>query len=313
MKFNSLLFLSFASSFLMLSCNQNGTVKEVEHNYPETPAVKSVSVKGTNTIFFKMPELPKELFFAGERVPLEREDVQLKLMDELILHANRHGRILITMHKMPFWEQIVRAELLKNGVPEDLIYLAIAESDFDENAISPVGATGMWQIMKATAQEYGLVVNAEVDERRDVEKATKVASQFLLKSKERFGSWALACSAYNRGANGIGRALEGQKVTSFYELYLNPETSRYFYRILATKLIYENPEAYGFQFDSNKIKPCIGDRCVPLEEGEYNSIEIANKYGMNFSQLKEYNPWIIDASDYQFRIKKSQETKLRIK
>ena len=313
MKFNIVLKVSFLVVLFQFSCqtSRNELIEQGSKKIEQT--IKQESVKESQALSFKIPELPESLFFAGERVLLEREDVRLKLIEEILIHANRHGRTLVTLQTMPFWEQVVRKELKNNGVPDDLIYLAIAESDFNENAISPVGATGMWQIMKPTGEEYGLVINDYVDERRDVEKATKVAAQFLLKSKERFGSWALACSAYNRGANGIARALEMQKVTSFYDLYLNPETSRYFYRILATKLIYENPEVYGFEFDLKSSKPCIGDKCVVLKEGKYSSVEIANKYGMNFLELKEYNPWIVDASGYEIKVKNNHEVKLRIK
>ena len=159
----------------------------------------------------------------------------------------------------------------------------------------------MWQIMGQTGKEYGLTINKQIDQRRDPEKATKVACDYLKKAKGKFGTWSSASASYNRGMNGLNNALTKQNVKTIYDLYLNQETSRYFYRILSLKLLFENPGRYGFDVKEEEMIKPISLKDIIIPKGKYNTVELAKKNGLTFSELKKYNPWLIDLRTYELK------------
>lgn len=188
---------------------------------------------------------------------------------------------------------IIEPILKEYGVPDDFKYLALAESGF-MNVVSPAGATGFWQIMKATGREYGLEINDNIDERYHVEKATRVACQYFLNSKERFGSWTLAAAAYNAGNAGINRQLERQEVSDYYDLLLVEETSRYVFRILALKEVVGNYEAYGFKIEDHHLYQLAKTKEIEVDSAITNLARFAKDYGISYKTLKRYNPWLRD-------------------
>ena len=190
------------------------------------------------------------------------------------------------------WFPIIEAILKEEGVPQDFKFLAVIESGL-ENVGSPKGAKGFWQVMPATAKEYGLEVNSNVDERYHIEKSTRVACKYLLKAKERFGSWTLAAASYNRGMFGIDRLLKKQLVNDYYDLLLNNETSRYIFRVLAVKEIMSNPDLYGFIFEESDLYRRIPIRKIGIDIPIINIAEFAKKYNINYKLLKIHNPWLI--------------------
>jgi len=105
-----------------------------------------------------------------------------------------------------------------------------------------------WQIMKVTGKENGLEINTNVDERYNLEKSTIVACKYLLKAREKFGTWTLAAASYNAGMSGVSKRLEEQSVGNYYDLLLGEETGRYLFRIVALKEILNHPDRYGFNF-----------------------------------------------------------------
>jgi len=189
----------------------------------------------------------------------------------------------------PTIEKILKEE----GVPTDLKYLAVIESGL-ENAISPAGAKGFWQIMRTTGREYGLEVNANVDERYHIEFSTRVAAKYLKRAKEKFGSWTLAAASYNRGISGIQRNLNQQKVDTYFDLRLGRETSRYVFRVLAVKEIMENPIKYGYVFDQNDLYDAVPVRYHGLDTAISNLTSFAQKMGINYKILKIHNPWLLE-------------------
>jgi len=189
----------------------------------------------------------------------------------------------------PLIEEILEEE----GIPSDFKYLAVIESGL-ENVRSPKGAKGFWQLMPATAKEYGLEVNTNVDERYHIEKATRVACKYLKKAKNRFGSWTLAAASYNRGMYGTNRLLDRQLVDSYYDLLLNSETGRYVFRILAVKEIMTNPERYGFVFNSEDLYNPIPVKKIGLDTAIANLAEFAKEKEINYKILKIHNPWLIE-------------------
>ena len=149
-------------------------------------------------------ELPKEMDFAGERVPLEDPDIRERMDRELLVNTYWQSNGLLIFKKAHKYFPIIEPLLKKHGLPDDFKYLAIAESTL-ENVKSPAGAAGFWQFLKSTGKEYGLEINDYVDERYNLELATEVAAEYLKASKERFGTWTLAAAAYNAGNAGVNR------------------------------------------------------------------------------------------------------------
>ncbi len=246
--------------------------------------------------------IPTKLHFAGEEIPLNRTDVRENLEKELVSNAFRHSRTLLVIKKLGRWEKQIKQILKENDVPEDFFYLAVAESELDNNAYSPVGASGMWQFMKSTAKEYGLYVDNSVDQRRDPLLATKAACNFLKSGYEKFNNWGLVMASYNRGMGGISKKVRDQKVSSYFDLNLNKETSRYVYRILAFKLILQYPEKYGFHIpDEERYKPYEYTE-LKISKNISNLVEFAKKYNTTYHELRLYNPWLNNRSTYNLHV-----------
>jgi len=226
-------------------------------------------------------KLPKYIDFAGEVVPLDIFDVRERLDREMTVNAYWHSNSL-GMFK------------LKNRsfpVPEDFKYLALAESGL-RNVISPSKATGVWQFMEGTGKNFGLEINDEVDERYHLEKSTRAACKYLLQTKNEFGSWALAAASYNMGSSGLRRMINNQKMNSYYDLYLNEETSRYVFRIIALKEIFNSPQQYGFYLEDTDLYNEIPTRTVTVDTSIPDLAAFAIEQGSNYKMLKLLNPWL---------------------
>jgi hypothetical protein len=169
----------------------------------------------------------------------------------------------------------------------------VAESDL-MNLTSPARAVGYWQFLKATAREYGLEVNDEVDERYHLEKSTEAACKFLLRSYELYGNWTMAAASYNVGRTGLNRQIERQDSRYYYDMLLNEETGRYIYRLLALKLIMSDPEAYGFIIDDKELYPPIPVYQVSVDTTVSDFAAFARRYSINYKVLKIFNPWLRD-------------------
>ncbi len=237
-------------------------------------------------------ELPEKLDFMGEHVPLEYFDVRESLDRELLVNANFHSQTLRFLKLAPRYMEIIRPILEEDTVPQDFVYLALAESGFNERAASAAGAIGFWQFMKGTATDYGLEVNNEVDERYHIEKSTRAACQYLKDSYKKYGSWTLVAASYNAGRSFIDRQLERQQVGSYYDLLMGEETSRYVFRILALKLIMENPEEYGFYVAEKDMYPRWKVKTVLVKGPVSNFADFAQEHGTNYKMLKMLNPWL---------------------
>jgi membrane-bound lytic murein transglycosylase D len=189
---------------------------------------------------------PMEIDFAGEEVPTYIADVYERLDREMVTNTNYHTNTTLVLKRANKVFPIIEPILKKYGVPDDFKYLAVIESSL-VNAVSPAGARGVWQFMPETAKEKGLEVSDEVDERYHLVKSTEAACVYLKDAKEKFGSWTLAAASYNGGINGVQRQLDSQGVSSYYDVLLNEETSRYVFRILALKEIMSHSAEYGFR------------------------------------------------------------------
>ncbi|NJK82616.1 MAG: lytic transglycosylase domain-containing protein [Saprospiraceae bacterium] len=241
----------------------------------------------------KSADLSKIFTFAGERIPTEDFDVLQRLDNELTLNIYRHGVTLLNIKKAARFFPVIEQIFKERGIPDDLKYIAVAESDL-QNATSPAGAKGFWQIMPAVAEEYGLEVNDEVDERFHLEKSTVAAAKLLQNYKNYFGSWSLAVAAYNGGIGRIKNALQEQRGVSFYDLNVNQETSRYLFRVIAIKEIISNPRKFGYYLNEDDLYPVWNDYyMLQVDSNIENLADFARKNGISYRQLKAYNPWLI--------------------
>jgi len=241
----------------------------------------------------KTLDLSKSYTFAEEKVPMDNWDALERLERELLVNAYWHSNTLLMIKKskryFPFIEQILKEQ----GLPDDLKYIVAAESSF-AYATSPSGAKGLWQMMNATAKDYSLEVNEDVDERNHLEKSTFAACKMLGRLKEKFGTWSLAAAAYNMGPAGLQKEMNNQRAVDYYELNLNTETLRYVLRLIAIKEVMQHPDQYGFATDDGPLyKPLNKYTEVSVDSSVSNWGDFAKSFGVNYRMLKIYNPWLI--------------------
>jgi membrane-bound lytic murein transglycosylase D len=235
--------------------------------------------------------LPQQMNFAGEPVPLHIPDVAERMDRELQANAYFHSNTILALKRLTRYLPEIEAQLRQEGLPEDIKYVALAESLFG-NVVSPKGAAGFWQLMPETARGSGIIINGEIDERYHLTKATRAAARYLKTANAKFGSWTSAAASYNRGMGGLQKAMETQRVSSFYDLYLNDETYRYIFRILALKEVLENPTRYGFDTARLHGYRPLPVRSLTVTESIEDLPQFALEQGTNYKTLKLYNPWI---------------------
>ncbi|WP_347838497.1 lytic transglycosylase domain-containing protein [uncultured Draconibacterium sp.] len=254
------------------------------------PASNEVAVK--KEVKHRAVELPEAVSFAGEPMPLDRFYVKESLDRELLSNAYFHSQTIRYIKLVPRYFHVIEPILKEHGIPDDFKYLAVAESGLNPRAVSPARAVGFWQLMEGTAKDYGLEINSEVDERYHIEKATHVACEYLKDAYKKFGNWTMVAAAYNRGMNGINRQMDRQMEEDYYDLLITTETARYVYRIVALKLILENPERYNFYVAENEKYPVIKTKKVEIKGSVDNFAEFAHKQGVSYKVLKDFNPWL---------------------
>ena len=211
-------------------------------------------------------EIPHNIKFADEKVPLNKFYVK----------------------------EALEREMTVNNIPDDFKYLAVAESGLSQ-IVSPAGATGIWQIMKHTGRELGLEINADIDQRYDVELATEAACKYLNKAYEKYGNWTLVAASYNAGTNKISKELERQQQDNYYDMIFGEETGRYVYRILAIKALLEKPEDYGFYLRKKDLYKPYKLKKITVDTAISNIPAFAKSFDLNYKEFKIYNPWIRQA------------------
>ncbi|SHG94177.1 Transglycosylase SLT domain-containing protein [Chryseolinea serpens] len=236
-------------------------------------------------------DVPTEMTFAGETVPLTIPDVHERLDKELQINCYLHSNTIFLIKRANRWLPQMQEILEKHGIPQDFKYLPLIESNL-LNVVSPRDAVGYWQILKTSGKELNLEITDEVDERYDPLKATEAACKYLKKAYQKFGSWTMVAASYNRGMGGMERALEDQQEKSYYDLYLNDETSRYVFRILAIKEIAEHPLRYGFKIDPSHLYQEEPLKYIEVTESIKDLVSFAKAQGTNYKLLKRHNPWL---------------------
>jgi len=245
------------------------------------------------SVVFSSPYIPEVVEFAGEPLPVHLFDVRESLERELIVNMNFHSSTLQYLKRVTRYFPVIEPILAANGIPDDFKYLSLIESDF-RNRISPAGATGFWQFMRAAALDYGLEMNSEVDERYHLEKSTVAACRYLNDAYRIFGSWTMAAASYNMGRAGLTAQVRRQQVNNYYDLLLNEETSRYIFRIAAVKLILNDPERYGFYVPENRKYQPIPYTEVEVRTSVPDLIDFAFRHQTNYKMLRYLNPWLSD-------------------
>jgi len=259
----------------------------------ECPNLKFISsIDSTETV--SPVTVQGDLFFCGERVPLEDPDVRERLERELQLNTYWHSNTLMAMKLANRYFDGLEKILNENGVPADFKYLPLIESNF-RNDVSPAGAVGFWQFVEGTAKMHHLQVNGEVDERYDIEKSTVAACSYLKNSKEQLGSWTLAAASYNLGLSSALQRIKDQKTNNFYEMYFNPETSRYVFRMLAMKIIFSNPKQAGFSVKAEELYQPYKYKQVEVDTSIANIADFAAQFGLKYKHIKILNTWLREA------------------
>jgi membrane-bound lytic murein transglycosylase D len=239
------------------------------------------------------PHVPEQLEIFGEKVPLENLEVYERIEREFIVNTYWHSATVLLIKKANRWFPVIEPILKKNGIPDDFKYMCMIESNLS-NVVSPAGAVGFWQFMKAAGKKYDLEINGLVDERYHVEKATEAACKYLKDSYDNYGSWTLSAGSYNMGTNGIDNQLDRQKTKNYYNLVLNPETSRFVPRIIAMKEIHNNPELYGFHIPEEELYEPHQTYDITINDKVDHFAVWAYKNGINYKTLKYFNPWLRD-------------------
>lgn len=236
---------------------------------------------------------PEDLEFCGEAVPLDDFYVRESWEREFLIVLAQDYQNILYLKRAPKYFPLIESELIARELPDDLKYVAVAESALLEDTRSSAGAEGLWQFIPSTAWRYGLQVDSEIDERRNFEKATPAALDYFEFLFHKFDSWTLAAAAYNAGENGIERRLGEQHVGGYYDLYLNSETSRYLFRILAIKEIMRDSAKYGYELSSEGAFTWPEYRLETVTDSIGDLAQWAREKDTTLRAVKELNPWIV--------------------
>ena len=247
----------------------------------------------THAARFRFPiyQLPAQVELCGEPVPLHRRAVYEMLDREFQLAVYDQAQVIMWLKRANRHFDNISKALEQAGMPDDIKYLAVAESALKTYAYSSAGAAGFWQFIKSTGRRYGLQKSRHKDERLDVEASTRAALSYLKDLHEMFGSWTLAMAAYNCGEKRVSEEMQEQGVEDYFLLDLPLETERYVFRILAVKIILENPEQYGYDLKQIRLYPPLEVKTVALRLKHKTHLRtIAVAAGTYYKEIKELNP-----------------------
>lgn len=242
------------------------------------------------------PKLQGELHRTASGIPLELADPVQSFVHYFSTEGGRLT-LLTGFKRAGRYREMIERVFTEEGVPQELIYLAQAESAFMPRSVSNKQAVGMWQFIGETGAAYKLKRTSDADDRLDPEKSTRAAARYLRDLHQRYGDWYLAMAAYNCGAGGVDHAVERTGYADYWELLkrhaLPRETSNYVPIILAITIMAKNPEDYGLQ--NIETDPAI----------EYDTIRVTAKTNLNLvsdatlqplSTIRDLNPAVLGAS-----------------
>jgi membrane-bound lytic murein transglycosylase D len=240
---------------------------------------------------------PEQLDLCGETIPLDNQDVKERLDREFTIIVHSHAQVYLWLKRMHRYFPWLEKEIARNGLPDDLKYVAVAESDLQVSVSSPAGAVGPWQFMRGTGANYGLAQSEGIDERRDFELSTQSAFRYLRDLRDLFQNWTLAIAGYNCGEKRVQDEMKRQKVNSYYQLRLPLETERYIFRILAIKEVLSHPEKYGYFLPQGAGYPGVStERVNVLAPCPLPIQTVAELAGISYRELKNLNPAFVSDS-----------------
>ncbi len=242
----------------------------------------------------KSVKVPNSVIFAGEKLDLDRYDLRERFDREINGFTYLHSSTLLLIKKANRYFPIIEPILKANGVPDDFKYLAVIESNLNHRAVSSAKAAGLWQFMPKTAPNYGLEVSPEVDERYSIEKSTEAACRYLKEAYQKYGNWTSVALSYNAGQGRISGELDKQQVEEGVDLWLVDETSRYYFRMLAIKQVFQNPYKYGFVLTAEDLYKPIEFKKVTVTATVSDLAAFAKEQGITYAQLKDFNSWLRD-------------------
>lgn len=238
--------------------------------------------------------LPEAITLCSERMPLEERYVREMFDREFTIMVWDRAQVFMWLKRAGRYFPYIEEKLAEAGMPEDLKYLAVAESALITHIRSSKGALGTWQFMAYTGRRNGLRKDRILDERRCFERSTQAAVRYLKHLRDTFGSWTLALGAYNMGETGLRREIRQQRIDDYYRLNLPLETERFVFRIAAIKVIMEDPERYGYHLSPERAyKPVEYDIVKVRTRKSIHIADVAQAAGMDFKAFKELNPQIL--------------------
>jgi len=251
--------------------------------------------------------LPEQVVFCGWALDLRRPAIRERLETEFILAVNQPAQVALWQRRAREYFPRIEAGLRAAGLPDDLKYLAVAESDLRPGVVSPAGALGLWQFMPGTARRFGLTVNSRIDQRYLPEDLLEAAAVYLKALHADFGDWPLSLAAYNAGENRVVKAMANQGLRDYSQLDLPTETERYVYRMAAIKVILENPGTYGFTAEppGQVYQPRPSVRKTVTVEDRSGWPELAKAAGCDYKTLRMMNPHMLGAAfsgTYELRV-----------
>jgi hypothetical protein len=286
-KYNSVLFF-LSLGIVTIACAFLLSGKET----PDRGNAENLNQNPDSIFRIRSMPIPEEVDFCGETISLKRLDMRERYDREINVFTYLHATTLLYFKRANRYFPMIEPILKKNNIPVDLKYLCVIESNLDIRALSPAKAAGLWQLMESTGAGYGLEITAEVDERYHIEKATEAACRYFRNAYAKYGNWADVAASYNAGMGKISSIKESQMVDSAFDMLLVTETSRYVFRILALKQIFENPRKYNFLLSKEDLYPLIPVQYETVDKSIDNLAAYAKEKGLNYMLIKEFNPWI---------------------
>ena len=239
------------------------------------------------------PPAPESVMFAGEEVVIDKEDRAERLDRELLSFTYSHVSTVTALKRAGKIFPQIEPILKQYGIPDDLKYLAVIESTLNLGARSYAGAVGLWQFMPATAREFGLVVNDNIDERYNLERETVAACKYLRKAYKRFGDWMTVAASYNAGMKGINDKLDRQLAENGMDLWLVEETSRYMFRLLAAKMLFDDPAQFGYKLGSRDVYHYHEPReRITVGHSIHDLATFAKEHDCSYGAFRRANLWI---------------------
>ena len=233
------------------------------------------------------------LHFCNEPVPIDETDVRERLERELLIALNDRDSVILWLKRSSRYFPYIEKAFKEHSLPDDLKYVVIAEGSLKPLATSYKGAVGFWQFIESTGDRYGMKITSNIDERRNLFSSTGAAIKYFQDLYAHFGSWTLAAAAYNMGEDGLKTEMLMQKESNYYRLYLNEETQRYLFRILAAKMILSDPAKYGYSLKEDDLyQPLLFDTIELTINDPVPIHVIARAANTYFKVIKDLNPHI---------------------